>query len=435
MRRTALIATALATALLMAACASSGSTSNSASNAPETGPVTLTLWHNYGTEQNAVATQKLTDAYHQLHPNVTFNVVSQPADNYFALLQARAISKTGPDLAVMWTGLFTLKYKNFLVNLKDRIPASTLSRVQGLQWMSDGFDATNGPLVMPLEQQFYIGFYSKKAFAKAGITAPPTTWTELSAACGKLKAAGYAPLVYGNGGQSLGAEFYPWYDASYLMIGAHSVDDWKGLYNGKIPWNDPSNTAQFSKWAALQSSGCTNSDVLTKTNNLDDFTGGKAAMIVDGTWDTQKFTDKMKGDVAAFVPPFSDQPIKGVVQYPGDGLSIMSYSQHQAAAADFLAFLASDAGAKIINDAGLIPDLNGTTTTNPVNQQMLDFATKGGFTAYPMLDNVVQGDVVDAGSKVLPSILAGKTPATDGLNQLNTAWQQLTEDQRGNNFS
>ena len=366
---------------------------------------------------------------------MTFKVVSQPGDTYFSLLQAAAVSKTGPDLAVMWTGLFTLKYKNFLTNLKDKIPAATLARVQGLQWMSDGFDAANGPLVMPLEQQFYIGFYSKKAFAKAGITSVPTTWDELYASCGKLKAAGYTPMVYGNGGQSLGAEFYPWYDSSYLMIGVHSVEQWKGLYNGSIPWNDPTNTAQYTKWAALESKGCTNTDVLTKTNNLDDFTGGKAAMIVDGTWDTQKFTDAMKDDVAAFVPPFSDQAIKGVVQFPGDGFSITSYSAHQAAAADFLAFIASDAGAKIINEAGLIPDLTGTTTTNPVNQQMLDFVAKGGFTAYPMLDNVVQGDVVDSGNKVLPPVLAGKSSPSDALNQLNTVFGQLPEDQRGSNYS
>ena len=436
MRRTALLATVAATAVVLAAC-SSGSAGPSAGtgSSPGTTPVTLTLWHNYGTEQNATATQKLTDAYHALHPNVTFKVVSQPGDNYFSLLQASAVSKTGPDLAVMWTGLFTLKYKGFLVNLKDKVPAATLARVQGLQWMSDGFDASNGPYVMPLEQQFYIGFYSKKAFAKAGVSAVPTTWDELYAACGKLKAAGYTPLVYGNGGQSLGAEFYPWYDASYMMIGAHSVDDWKGLYNGKIPWNDPANVAQMTKWAGLESKGCTNSDILTKTNNLDNFTGGKAAMIVDGTWDTQKFTDAMKDDVAAFVPPFSDTPIKGVVQFPGDGLSITSYSTHQAVAADFLTFLASDAGAKIINDAGLIPDLTGTTTTNPVNQQMLGFAADQGFTAYPMLDNVVQGDVVDSGNKVLPPMLAGKTSPSDGLGQLNTVWGQLSPDQRGDNYS
>jgi raffinose/stachyose/melibiose transport system substrate-binding protein len=212
------------------------------------------------------------------------------------------------------------------------------------------------------------------------------------------------------------------------------VDQWKDLYNGKSPWNDPTNVQQLSKWSSLKSKGCTNSDVLTKTNNLDDFTGGKAAMMVDGTWDTQKFTDAMKGDVAAFVPPFADQPIKGVVQYPGDGFSITKYSKHQATAADFLAFVASDKGAKIINEAGLIPDLTGTTTTNPVNQQMLDFTAKQGYTAYPMLDNVVQGDVVDAGNKLLPPILAGKSSADRGLTQMNTAWKQLPAAQRGASY-
>ena len=430
MRRTALTITAVAAAAVLAACSSGSTSSTSSSGSADTSPVTLTLWHNYGTEQNAVATKNLTDAYTALHPNVTFKIVSQPGDNYFALLQAAAVSKTGPDLAVMWTGLFTLKYKNFLVNLKDKIPADTLSKVEGLQWMSDGFDAANGPYVMPLERQFYMGYYSKSALAKAGVAAVPTTWSELSAACTKLKAAGYTPMVYGNGGQSLGAEFYPWYDASYMMIGAYPVDQWKGLYDGTIAWNSPTNEAQFSKWAALQSSGCTNTDVLTKTNNLDDFTKGKAAMIIDGTWDTQKFTDAMKTDVAAFVPPFSDQPIKGVVEYPGDGYSITTYSQHQTQAADFLAFVASDAGAKIIDAAGLIPDLTGSTTSNPVNQQMLDFSAKQGYTEYPMLDNVVQGDVVDSGNKVLPPILAGKTSPSDGLGQMNTVWKQLPADQR-----
>jgi ABC-type glycerol-3-phosphate transport system substrate-binding protein len=431
MRRAAFI-TAAVTALAAVLSACSGA--SGASDKPEKGPVTLTLWHNYGTEQNAVATKKLTAAYTAAHPNVKFKVVSQPGVNYFSLLQASAVSKTGPDVAVMWTGLFTLKYKNFLVNLKGKIPEATMKRVQGLQWSSDGFDAANGSYVMPLEQQFYMGFYSKKAFAKAGVTAVPRTWDELATACGKLKQAGYTPMVYGNGGQSLGAEFYPWYDSSYMMIGAHSVDEWKGLYNGKIPWNDPTNVAQFSKWSALESKGCTNSDVLTKTNNLDDFTGGKAAMIVDGTWDTQKFTDAMKSDVAPFAPPFSDQPIKGVVEYPGDGFSITKYSKHQGTAADFLAFVASDKGAKIINEAGLIPDLAGTTTTNPVNQQMLDFTAKQGYTAYPMLDNVVQGDVVDSGNKLLPPVLAGKTSADSGLNQMNAAWKQLPADQRGATF-
>jgi ABC-type glycerol-3-phosphate transport system substrate-binding protein len=288
---------------------------------------------------------------------------------------------------------------------------------------------------MPLEQQFYIGFYNKSAFAKAGVKSVPTDWSQLYAACTKLKKAGYTPMVYGNGGQALGAEFYPWYDASYMMIGQYSVSQWKGLYSGAIPWTGPAVKAQFSKWAGLQSKGCTNNDVLTDTTNLQQFTSGKAAMMVDGTWDTQKFTDAMGSKVAAFVPPFSDKPIKGVVQYPGDGFAITKYSKNKSAAAAFLAFLATPQASSIINKAGLIPDVTGTKTTNPVNQQMLNFAKKGGYTPYPMLDNVVQSDVVNAGNKVFPSVLAGKMSPASALGQMKNAWQALPSSQRGSSYN
>ena len=92
------------------------------------GPVTLTLWHNYGTEQNAVATKNLVAAYEKLHPNVTINVVSQPADNYFALLKAAAISQTGPDIAVQWTGLFTLQDTSYLSKLTGLVPRRPSTR-------------------------------------------------------------------------------------------------------------------------------------------------------------------------------------------------------------------------------------------------------------------------------------------------------------------
>src|ERR1700733_641608 len=95
--------------------------------------VSLTLWENYGTEQNATATKNLVAAYEKKNPNVTIKVVSEPADNYFSLLQASAISKTGPDIAVMWTGLFTLQDKSYLTSLKGLIPSATLAKVQGVQ--------------------------------------------------------------------------------------------------------------------------------------------------------------------------------------------------------------------------------------------------------------------------------------------------------------
>jgi ABC-type glycerol-3-phosphate transport system substrate-binding protein len=431
-RRWKIGAAIAAAALLAAGCGSSSGSGSSGGNAP----VTLTIWHNYGTEQNATALQNLAKAFHQLHPNITVNVVSQPASNYFALLQAKAISRNGPDLAVMWTGLFTLQYKGFLQNLKGLVPASALANVDpdALKWTSNSFNAANGPYVIPLENQFYIGFYNKADFAKAGVTSVPTDWSQLYAACTKLKAAGYTPMVYGNGGQPLGATFYPWYDMSYMMIGAYSVSQWQGLYSGTIPWSSTAITAQLTNWNKLHSSGCTNSDVVTNTANLGQFESGKAAMMVDGTWDTQKFTSALGTKVAAFVPPFSTAPIKGVVDFAGDGLSMMSYSPHKAEAAEFLTFMTTKQAAAIVNAAGLIPAINGTTTSNPVNQQMLNFVSQDGMTAYPMLDNVVQGNVVNIGSKFLPSVLNGSESITKALQSMQTTLQQLPANQRGNTF-
>jgi ABC-type glycerol-3-phosphate transport system substrate-binding protein len=429
----AAVAATAAAALLAAGCSSSGSGGTGGSS---NAPVTLTIWHNYGTEQNATALVNLAKAFHQLHPNITVNVVSQPASNYFALLQAKAISHNGPDLAVMWTGLFTLQYKGFLQNLKGLVPASALARVDpdALKWTSNGFNPANGPYVIPLENQFYIGFYNKADFAKAGVTSVPTDWSQLYAACTKLKKAGYTPLVYGNGGQPLGATFYPWYDMSYMMIGAYSVSQWQGLYSGSTSWTSPAITAQLTKWNQLHSMGCTNSDVVTNTKNLGQFESGKAAMMVDGTWDTQKFTSALGSNVAAFAPPFSNTPIKGVVDFAGDGLSMMSYSPHKAQAAEFLTFMTTSQAAAIINKAGLIPAIEGTSTSNPVNQQMLNFVSKDGMTAYPMLDNVVQGNVVNIGSKFLPSVLGGSESITKALEAMQTTLQQLPATQRGNTF-
>jgi len=428
MRRRKIIVGLAVMAFLAAACTGGGGGGG--------GKVTLTLWHNYGTEQNATATELLVQAFEKSHPDITIDVVSQPADNYFSLLQAAAVSKTGPDLAVMWTGLFDLKYKSFLVNLKGKIPDSALSRVNpdALKWASEDFDTNQGPYVMPLEIQFYIGFYNKDAFQKAGISSVPTTWDELFAACDKLKAAGYVPLVYGNGGQPLGATFYPWYDLSYLMIGAYPVDQWKGLYTGSIPWTSSTNMDQLTKWTELHSRGCTNDDVLTKTDNLGDFETGKAAMIIDGTWDTKKFTDTMGDKVAAFVPPFSDSPIQGAVQYAGDGFSVTTYSKHQKEALEFLEFMTTDEAAQLVDQAGLIPAIEGTSTSNPVNQQMLDFVEKDGLAPYPMLDNVVQPEVVDTGNKVLPSVLGGKISPDKALGNMQTALESLPADRRGETY-
>ncbi|NBR94588.1 MAG: carbohydrate ABC transporter substrate-binding protein [Actinobacteria bacterium] len=181
MKKKSLWALIVVAALALAGCSSSSNEAAPAASesAASAEPVKVTIWHNLGDTQNAEATKALTDAYTAAHPNVTFDLVSQPGDNYFSLLQAAAVSKSGPDLVLMWTGLFALKYKDYLTNLKGLVPDDALASQGSLEWSSDNFDLANGPYVVPLDRQFYIGFYNKAALEKAGVAAVPTNWNEV----------------------------------------------------------------------------------------------------------------------------------------------------------------------------------------------------------------------------------------------------------------
>jgi raffinose/stachyose/melibiose transport system substrate-binding protein len=394
----------------------------------------LTLWHNYGTEGNAVATNNLVKAFEKLHPDISVRVVSQPADNYFALLQSSAISHTSPDLATMWTGLFDLKYAKFLLNLKPYFSSAETAKLNGINYMAPDFNIKNGFLVMPLENQFYIGFYNKALFAKAGLSGPPTTWSELYDACAKLKAKGITPMMYGVDTQGLGQTFYPFYDFSYAMTGILSPAQWRGLYTGKTAWTSPKIVSQLTKWAALRTKGCTNKDVLTKSGILSAFSSGKAAMLIDGSWDTATLHKGLGKNLAPFAPPYSDKKQGGVIQYPGDGFSIMKASKHPKEAVLFLKFMMTPQAAKIISAAGLIPDVKGLTTDNPISNQMLDLAAKGGLKPYPMLDNVIQSEVSDVAGKQLVAAFAGTTTPQKALASMEAALKSVPSERKGSTF-
>lgn len=445
-----LVALAASAILVVAACSGSTPTpapsaaqsaaapatpgeSAAAPSATAAAPVTLTLWHNYGTEANADVTNALVKAYTTANPNVTINVVSQPADNYFALLKAAAIAQSGPDLITMWTGLFALQNQSYLEPLDQYIPADTLKSFNGLDWCSKGLQASQGAICVPLDLQFYNGFYNKDLFAAAGVTELPTNWSELFTALDKLKASGVTPIAYGPGGQALNAGFYPYYDLSYIMMYL-AVGDWLKLYNGQIPWTDPAIVKQLETWAQIKSKGYTNPDVLNG-DSVGMFEAGKAAMVLEGSWDFKEFHDKLGDKVGVFIPPFNDTAAKGVVEFPGDGFGITSYSANKAAAAGFLAWMATPAAQKIIADGGLIPVVAGTPATQPLANAMLDYAANQGYSRYPMIDNVIQPEVTDVATKLLNSVFNGTSSAADATKAMSDALNALPADRRGDTYT
>lgn len=64
-------------------------------------------------------------------------------------------------------------------------------------------------------------------------------------------------------------------------------------------------------------------------------------------------------------------------------------------------------------------------------KQLIGFAAADGYTRYPMLDNVIQPEVVDVGSRELPSVLAGRKAPDNALTAMAQALQALPADRRG----
>ncbi len=66
---------------------------------------------------------------------------------------------------------------------------------------------------------------------------------------------------------------------------------------------------------------------------------------------------------------------------------------------------------------------------------MLNFVTKQHMTVYPMLDNVTQVNVVNAGSTELPTVLDGQTSPMAALSKMQQTLNALPASQRGTQYA
>ncbi len=92
--------------------------------------------------------------------------------------------------------------------------------------------------------------------------------------------------------------------------------------------------------------------------------------------------------------------------------------------------MVSDEGQQIISDAGIIPDKEGFSSDQRMAKNLLDFAANQGFTRYPMIDNVIQPEVSDVGTKVLNAAFGGAQSMKDALTSMQQTLDQLPADQK-----
>src|SRR5215471_16432578 len=195
---------------LAAGCSSSGSGGSNGAVVikavlpPNTGPITAS--------DNA-GLKKLTAQYEAAHKKVTVqwlpnNTASITAAN--AAVESQAAGGSAPDLVWEQYGPVTSGGlpKGLLQNIKPYLEKPNPYVAGNTSWLSLFSPSTipymtspNGDIDIILGSNVETGmFYSKAAFAKAGITVTPTTWADFMTDLGKLKAAGVTPIMFADGG-------------------------------------------------------------------------------------------------------------------------------------------------------------------------------------------------------------------------------------------
>jgi raffinose/stachyose/melibiose transport system substrate-binding protein len=243
---------------LSAACSSGGSSSSGvtikAVLPPNTGPISAS--------DNA-GLKKLTDEYEAAHKNVT---VQWLPDNTASITQANAAVESqasggsAPDLVWEQYGPVTSGGlpNGLLQNIKPYLEKPNPYVPGNTSWLSLFSSSTvpymtspNGDIDIILGSDVETGmFYSKAAFAKAGITSTPQSWADLITDLGKLKAAGIPPIIIADGGlcnpswferlatSSLLASQVPEFDVNHAQV-TNGLDDAIGIKKGIIGMSNP----------------------------------------------------------------------------------------------------------------------------------------------------------------------------------------------------
>lgn len=182
------------------------------------GPVTVQFYEALAPSEASFMTGTIIPQFEQANPNIKVNLVNEPQasdveSSVENLVKGNNVGTTLVGIDNLVVG--ELVAGNDLMDLSSSVssmePSGLISSAQSM--VSYEKTVYNAIYFLPFRSNIPLTFYSKAAFAKAGITSPPTTTAELTADLQKLQSAGYTtPLMVQGGGRDASAptELYQW---------------------------------------------------------------------------------------------------------------------------------------------------------------------------------------------------------------------------------
>jgi multiple sugar transport system substrate-binding protein len=337
-RKLGLAVAAAATVSLLAAGCSASPTSSTSS---KSNPVTITFWGSYGnggnsTQQSAL-NKTLIPAFEKANPGITVKYTDIAYDSLLQKLTTSAAGGQLPDLVradLGWVPQFA--QDGVLVPLSD-----SMSDYKSLAAKDyPGNLATNlykGKYYgLPLDTNTRVLITDQAALAKANLTAPPTTFADLTTMADNLKGKGVS--LFADSG--LGA----WNISPWIWSGGGELTNKKetkatGYLNSATNVTTIQMLVDWYK-AGLIPNLITGNTGATGTS--DGLPKVKYATIFDGPWMAGIWT----GQYPTFSPVYSPIPAGAggsVSVVGGEDIVLTANSTHQAAAEKFIRFTQSAA--------------------------------------------------------------------------------------------
>ncbi|MFI1940593.1 ABC transporter substrate-binding protein [Streptomyces purpureus] len=362
-RTAAALASAAAMALFTAACTGSGA--GGASDDPKA-RTTLTFWHGWSAPGEVKAIEANVRSFEKKFPHIRVNIVKNITDD--KLNQAlRAGGSNAPDVVSSFTtdnvGRFCTT--GALADLKPFLEKSKIDPATTfLPQMAKYTEHDGKRCAVPLLGDAYGLYYNKKAFAEAGITAPPKTLSEFDAVAKKLtktKGDSYEQLGFMPNFQGYETTFEHY--ATQFGVQYFDADGKSNLAR------DPAAKALFTwqKNLAAQLGGFRKLEKF-RTGLGDEwgpkhpFHTGQVAMQLDGEWRGKMAKDAgLPFEIGAAPLPVPDDQAgeygKGYLS--GTILGIANTSKKQNAAWELVKYLSTDTDA-VVSFANAIHNVPST---------------------------------------------------------------------------
>ncbi|WP_162309385.1 ABC transporter substrate-binding protein [Cohnella abietis] len=421
------VAVIMVLALMLSACSKNANESASTGSNGEK-KVNIVFWNSgFATiDENNKAKKKeefyisqAVKRFEAANPNVKIDVQDVPSgDELFAKFQTASIAKNGPDLTVLWSGSYMLRFKQFLEPMDSYFTSEERNRIVGWSATTEDFTAEGKAYGVPFATDgTFLLAYNKKIFADAGIdpvAQRPKNFQEFVAMLEKVKTKSITPLGL--------------FKDSFLHVPdywiAQTVDipGLDSLVKGETNFSDPKLVDIMKGWRELFEKNL----VIADDSVRQLFIQGQLSMTVGANSDILTFAKEM-GDEVGFmkIPDFSED-VKihnGGPGGVGAALVMTNYSDHKKETADFIKFLMSkeeqinkiksgEARITVVNDV----DVN-EYVSDPLVKEMQDMANEPSTIFWP--DNVYPAELTSEMMSLQSLVSSGKMTAEEFMKKID----------------